>query len=438
MTVPNRNVGSRIRRVLFWVGGNVLLFTLTWAFIAVVGEVWLRLQRPFLHKSRPMHFVPKVGWMIRPNTEVRATNRLDFWTVSRTNSDGFLDREPIVPERTAASCHIALIGDSFVEAGEVPIADKLHVRLEALAARVLPELDVTTSAFGITGTGQINQLPLYDEFARRLRPKLVVLVFVSNDFADNTSVLKSLLHRRDPDRMPWVSARRDAEGRMKLLPPAPDGWRPLPGTEGPPYNPVTHVLKASSRHYYFAGWLDAKLSKLGVLYTYDIAERLRRRPGYESLLGGWQPTPGQRIDLTFNWQPTPEQHAALTFNQKDLPPFFEAALDFTAFGLDQFKQRADRDGASLVILSTHTMGTRGNPAFNRMYALASARGIPVIDEYDYIRRQGAEIKDAHWRHDPHWNAAGHQWVAEALLKYLKRNPAICAQRPGVRGEEGGQ
>ena len=359
-----------------------------------------------------MHFVPKVGWMIKPNAEVRATNRLDFWTVSRTNSHGFLDREPIAAERATASCHIALIGDSFVAAEEVPIADKFHVRLEALAARALPELDITTSAFGLGGTGQLNQLPLYDEFARRLRPKLVVLAFVLNDFTDNTSVLKSLLSAWDPDRMPWVSARRDAEGCMRLLPPDPDGWRLRPQRYL-----VKRMLSAAAQYSYFATWLDARLKVARIGWnSYDGVEELRHRPGYESLLGGWQPTPGQAIKPIFN--------------QKDLPPFFEAALDFTAFGLDQFKERADRDGASLVILSTHMMGTRGNPAYERMNALASARGIPVIDQYDYIRRQGAEIKDARWRHDFHWNAAGHQWTAEALLEYLKRNPAICrASKP---------
>ena len=402
------SLSRKIRRVLFWVGGNVLLFALTWAFIVVVGEVWLRLQWPFLD-SQSMHFVPKVGRMLKPNAERRATNYLDFWTVSRTNSDGFLDREPIAAERAAASCHIALIGDSFVEAREVPIADKSHVRLEALAAQALPDLDLTTAAFGISGTGQLNQLPLYDEFARRLRPKLLVLVVVFNDFIDNSSVLKSLLCGWDPARMPWVSARRDADGRMRLLPPDPDGWRPRPQRYL-----IRRMVKRAPRRSYFATWLDAKLAKFahdGVLFHFDAAEELRQRPGYEALLDGWQPTPGRAL--------TP------IFHHKDLPPFFEAALDFTAFGLDQFKQRASRDGVQLVILSTHTMGTRGDPAYDRLRALATARGIPVIDQYDYIRRQGAEPKDAHWPHDLHWNAAGHQWAAEALLEYLKRNPTVC-------------
>ena len=112
----------------------------------------------------------------------------------------------------------------------------------------------------------------------------------------------------------------------------------------------------------------------------------------------------------------------------DLPPVYEDALDFTAFALDRFRERADRDGAALVILSSHTMGTRGDLGFDRLAALAESRGIPVIDQYDYITRQGARPGDAIWAHDGHWNAAGHRWAAEALFEYLKRNQAICTTR----------
>ena len=41
MCTPSR----RIRRGLFYVGGNVLLFALTWVLIAGVGEVWLRFSQ---------------------------------------------------------------------------------------------------------------------------------------------------------------------------------------------------------------------------------------------------------------------------------------------------------------------------------------------------------------------------------------------------------
>ena len=382
-----------IRRVLSLAAGNALSFTLVLALAAMVGEVWLRLQWPFAHSSASFRFVPRVGRMLAPDTEVRATNRLDYFTVSRTNSQGFLDREPIAPERAAASCHVALIGDSFVAARQVPVADKVHVRLEELAARALPALDVTTSAFGINNTGQINQLPLYDEFARRLRPRLLALVFVINDFANNAHTLMGLGWGGDPDMRPWVSARRTPDGGMRLVPPPA-----LIPAEVPLY-----------RRSWFATWLESRVRRIDQsLFPLDETERLRKQFGFS-----------RRHGIT------------LIFDERDLSPRLEAALDFTAFGFDQFKERADRDGVSLVVLATHTMrggGGRGDPAFDRMNALAAARGIPVVDQSDHIRRRGAARRDAHWANDLHWNAAGHRWAAEALLDHLKRNPEICAGR----------
>ena len=106
-------------------------------------------------------------------------------------------------------------------------------------------------------------------------------------------------------------------------------------------------------------------------------------------------------------------------------PLYEEALAFTAFALDQFKERAERDGAALVILSPFGRRRFGDDSFTRMSEMAAERGIPVIDQGDYIRRQGAELRDTKWAHDGHWNPTGHRWAAEALLEYLKRNQDVC-------------
>ena len=157
-TQPPDSSAREIRRALRLVGWNALFLVAGLALVGVVGETYFRLRAPFVENHTPSAWSPTVGRTFAPNAEVRYTNVLDFWTVTRTNSLGFPDREPIGLERAAASCHIAMIGDSYVEALQVPIADKFHVRLEALAARELRHLDVTTSAFGISGTGQVNQL----------------------------------------------------------------------------------------------------------------------------------------------------------------------------------------------------------------------------------------------------------------------------------------
>ena len=408
--------GMKIRRALRLVGWNALFLVAGLALIGVVGEMCFRLRAPFVERVWPYDWSPTVGTIFMPNALVRHTNGVDFWTTSRTNSLGFVDREPIGLERAAASCHIAMIGDSFVAALEVPIADKLHVQLEELAAEELRHLDITTSAFGISGTGQVNQLAYYDEFARYLRPALVVLVFVDNDFMNNAPILYGLRRGRNPDRLENVSATRGADGTITLSLPHPDSpeSRLVPSRH-------PRVMDRLIRISPFAKWLNAKTrawfpDDTDLELIAHVALLSRRFPRYTALLGGWRPTTRERINDPFLYA-------------RDLPAIHEDALDFTAFALDQFKERADRDGAALVILSSHYIGTRGDLPFDRLAALTEPRGIPVIDYNDYVLRQGAEPRrDARWEHDSHWNAAGHRWAAEALIEYLEQNQDICTMR----------
>ena len=400
---------SRFRRRLRLAGWNALLLVLGAALIAMAGEAYLRLTMPFTTSSDPWEFVPNVGPLRPPNTEFRSTNRLDFWNVSRTNSLGFLDREPPSPERAAATCHISMIGDSFVEAAQVPVRDKFHVRLEELAADELPHLNITTSAFGIGGTGQVQQLPFYDEYARLLHPKLLVLVFVHNDFTNNAPVLRALTLRGGV-RPSWDPAvRRRPDGKLELsLPQAP-----LPSSSRTRPSWAARAMEAAVERSWLVLWLHEKKKALfapGLEPEFiREVEALRRQPGYAALLEGWRPTTrGDMFQI---------------FTRRDLPPFFEDALQYTRFALEQFRQRAHRDGAKLVILASHKV--HGTLMFERLSEMAASFDIPVIDQGDYILHQGAELEDARLRHDGHWNPAGHRWAAEALLEYIKERPAIC-------------
>ncbi len=404
------------------VGWNAVLLVAGLALVVLTGEAWLRSTVPFRTSHRPTVFVPGVGILLRPDTEIRWTNGLDFWTVSRTNSLGFLDREPPSPERATEHCHIAMIGDSFVEAIEVPIAQKFHVRLEEMAARELPTLAITTSAFGRGTTGQINQLALYDEYVRRLRPQLLVLVFVDNDFMDNSAALDvfSIRWRLDPRYLPFVYAERGEDGNIQLRPPDPNWASRLPQPHSVKLW-TSRVKEWVVKRSYLAGWLDAKTSVLTsspggegegadpeVTTWLDIQ---RSWPPYETLLDGWRPTAWRRINDEFE--------------KENPPPVFKEARAFTAFALDRFQERTQRDGVSLVILATHRMGQAGGRLTSYMNAMAEARDIPIINQYDYIVGQGNAVEDAHWAHDAHWNPTGHQWAAEALLEYLKQNQAVC-------------
>ena len=421
----------KIRRVLRLAGWNVLLLIAVLALVGLAAEAWRRAAVPFASSHRSLVFVPGVGAMLLPDTEVRWTNDIDFWTVSRTNRLGFLDREPPSPERAAESCHVAVIGDSFVEAKEVPIADKFHVRLEEMAARALPALDVTTSAFGRAGTGQVNQLAFYDAYVRPLRPKLVVLVFVRNDYINNFPLWTSLHDDDgpDPEHLPYVSAARAGDGGFRLRPPDPD-WRRF--VLHPPTTPQLQwkeLERRAVRASWFLSWLHTSRFYRKREIRALAAERARRmellgrRPAHAPLLDGLRPV--SRGDK--QGPPANEDVPSLStrFTEGNDSPFFTEALAFTAFALDEFKRRTERDGAALAILATHRMSYSGGGLLARLNEMAAERSIPVIDQGDWIRRQGAVLHNASWTYDSHWNPTGHRWAAQALLEYLKRNQDVC-------------
>jgi len=347
---------------------------------------------------------PRAGRLLVPGSEIHHTNILDYWNVTRVNRWGFLDRPPlpldgITTSNDNASCRVAVVGDSFVAAEQVPIADKLHVRLEDMARERLPALRVATSAFGHTGTGTVHQLGYYDEFVSRISPRVVVLVFYGNDFFDNHPVLKGVRMGYGPDGLPWTSARRNADGAFLMRPPDPGAYRnmPMPHPKRPLLAAVRRIARSTS---HFALFLDAKVQVIANQRTVE-AKRSARDP---------------RLSISF----------VKPFNDARLSEATQEALDYTGFALDEWKTRAERDNFVLLMLSTHRKVTRENLKFDHMHALASARDIPVVDQYAYIVRQNGRIRDAHWAHDYHWNTQGHQWAAEALLEWLEHNRDACA------------
>lgn len=436
---PSPNPSSRAWRVVLW---NTLLSSAALILIITFGEVYMRLTVPFIASSSVSRFVPNVGFLYEPYTVVRYTNRIDFWTESKVNRFGFLDREPIAPKRAEESCHIAIIGDSFVEARQVPLAKRLQVQLENTAKESLPELDVTTSAFGRVGSGQIYQLPFYDHYTRTMNADLLVLVFVVNDFMDNSSFLRNAATPLDPDNPPHAFAQKLESGEIVLRPPNPEfekhkilEW---------PRNNAKIILPNS----FFGYWLAVKTGSRLLNRPNNTRSRvvrkvniLRNRPKYASITADWK-MPA--------WQVLALNELLNSLNEDQPLRVFLEAFEFTEFGLDQFKKRADRDGFSLAILATESLSTPlkvgsisapmrggggGRMPIDLLREMADIRGIPVIDLYDYLLRQGGRIESRlsamRFAHDRHWNETGHRWAAEAVLEYLKENQGICDTRTAI-------
>ena len=394
--------GKPPRRWRSVVGWNVLFLSLGASLILIDWKAWIQPRAPFTEVRMPTRFEPGVGLLNEPGAEARWTNHGEFWVAQRANRWGFLDREPPTPEQAAQTCHIAIIGDSFVEAREVLVADKFQVRLEELAARALPRLNIAASAYGRGATGQINQLPFYNAYARSLRPKLVVLVFARNDFRDNHRLVAAVHKGWDPDSAPFVVAEKSAAGAFTLRPPGP-AWRMLPISAGP-REEDSPALR----------WLQRKAGRVpGAGLTYDHRARLRIEllaQRYQSVTEASKP---HLYDML----------------QDPASPLFGEAVEFTAFALDEFQRRVAADGASLWLLLASSkqigLGDAADPLRVVVEGLAEARGIPVVSMRDYIVRQGRNPRDGNFPLDGHWNPTGHQWAAEALLERLRQRPEVC-------------
>ena len=412
-----------LRRVARLAGWNALILFALLLAAAGGAEVWLRLTVPFRDSVAPQRLAPGVGFIRPPHREFRFTNGIDYWAVSRTNSLGFLDREPPDAERAAESCHVTFIGDSFVEGREAPIKERAQVRLEELAARELPALDVTTSAFGFQDTGQISQLAFYDAFARGLSPDVVALVAVDNDFYDNSLPFEAYFHGFHPDYPSHLFARRGADGEMEFVPPASDRdfrANQLPGV--PPWGPGStgsRVERELRERSYLADRLWLEFGGNPWLAR-PSAERLRALERRAALIGEHP----RHATFALGWNEAERFGAPYApFLEENPPPAFRDALDVMHFALEQFRERAERDGAALVILASHTLGGEGDGLFELLRGLAG--DIPVISQSDHVVAAGGEVGDLHWAHDFHWNATGHLRAAEAILEWLTANPEVC-------------
>lgn len=405
------------------------IFLLSFLFMglfaaAVTAKALFRPADPpaFSELRAPAILAPGVGALYEPGAEMRREIGPGRGVVQKVNRLGFLDRAPMDRHRAIESCHVAVFGGDFVEARGVPIIDKFHVRLEELAARDLPGLDVTTSAWGMPRTGQIGQLPYYDVYARPLEPDLLVLVFSPNDFRLNAPLARALRRKgkeagADPDMLPQVTAVQAEDGTMTLRPPASVSARIEDLIMEAPPLPLGRV---------WTRFLGAPDSSLPARYLDRRQEewisRLSRRAHYAWILDG--------IDGARDWRLHPDDPRASggpRFLRRHPPQVREYVLGFTAFALDEFKKRADRDGAALVVLARHTMRLRNNGTFETLAAMAAERGIPVIDQFDYIAHPRGGPREARFDRGAGESSAArhHSWAAETLLEWLARHPHVC-------------
>jgi lysophospholipase L1-like esterase len=168
----NSSTLSVAKRLVFY---TVLLFLLTLFSLAVL-EIFLRLPRKSMFGVDTSNLlvrsdIPGLGYRL-----ARSYSNGPF----QTDEFGFR-RPPSSP--TPGLRSILLLGDSVAFAGGVPYEESFASLVEKQLSQTLGQ-PVAVMNSGTPGYNTVQELILFKDLQKSVKPKLVVLQFCMNDFAD--------------------------------------------------------------------------------------------------------------------------------------------------------------------------------------------------------------------------------------------------------------
>jgi hypothetical protein len=175
---------TRLARLLLFFGSILVAL--------LVAEVALRVYG-FSHFN-PYIVDADLGFSLRPNAE--GWWRIEALTYVRINSQGFRDREHDFA-KPAGTLRVAVIGDSFTEAFQVPQEKTFWSVMERRLQSCAPPEKVEVLSFGVSGYSTARELILLQERVWQYSPDVVILqVTTGNDIRDNSPLLGS--YRNEP------------------------------------------------------------------------------------------------------------------------------------------------------------------------------------------------------------------------------------------------
>lgn len=365
---------------------------------------------------RLLHLVPDRFW--RPDPVLGSAlipNATGWWTQEehefvvpvRINAEGRrdLDRSRDKPPGTM---RILLLGDSFVEAMQVPMADTFARGLE----RRLGEMQgrpVEVVSMGVSGYGTASEYLWYRDVGRHYHPDVVLLSFYpGNDVRNNSPTLEPVLK---PVYASDGTLERVAGGK---------------GGEGAP-----------------SGLSRSKG------YTYVRKLVLTRQPGLAERLADWgvvKPAALRPVPLEDG---VPVDYGVYA---SDLAPAWQTAWAHTDALLSALRAAVQADGARFVvmvvtareqiypqdwaeILATypamqHAAWDLQGPE-RRVLDWCAQTGttcVPLSPAFLAARDQSPRL---HWHADGHWTAAGHALAADTMTAFLRS----AAQPPAQFAED---
>ncbi len=316
---------------------------------------------------------------------------VEGFSEGRINAAGWRDRDYALakPEGTT---RILFLGDSYVQAMEVPLDSAFHKVLEReLQARAAPGRRFEVPALGRGGFGTTDAYVTYRTWGRQYDPDVVALLFILNDWGDNWR---------------WEGS----------------GWnRPYLVPEGDSLRLDTSFV--NSPHF-------RRMERLAVVKRYSSLANLVAN-AYQNMRARYRPTEMERGRvMEHGW------HTAWNFDRSPAADSVPA-MRLTARILGRLADEVRRDGHRFVLVAAGSceneapefLAERANdPNFDPdkttrfLDAVAREHGFEVIHLVPAMRRWYAEGRPrpayGEGRRYGHWNSLGHGYVGRVLFDSL--------------------
>jgi hypothetical protein len=355
----------------------------------LVLELALRARMPHLAQvpqiDEVLFLTPDrvVGWKHPTNFQYLWAGRnpycVEFRAAVSTNSFGFRDREWTIA-KPKDTIRIAVIGDSFVEALQVPLEDTVPRQLEARLAPRLPDRKIETLNFGVSNYSVGQYLLVYDEYVRQFQPDYVVMVVAYLNFMRTTQ----------PELSSWLQDVYSLQIR--------------PSFALDPAGNLTYVPAADYDRY-----------------ERDVLALLEREYGSD------RARPARRIPVPFvlaNYTLhvlSRNIHPTAILQRRRLSEFPDASLNYRI--IDELHRRVKEAGATLVFADAFEYldgydGVSGSTALiPRNRALIQKLGAGYVDLSPALRQAPSSPQYAC---DLHFNVTGNHIIAETLTGWFER------------------
>lgn len=364
---------------------NLCLLAVTTAVTCAAAEIGLRLFRP-----QPLEaaYVWPDGTLRHIPSFVYRYSRPGFSNLVSFNSLGLRGPEVAAGKRPGVP-RVLFLGDSFVEGKQVADDEVLTAVLSRLAARDGRPLEVINA--GVAGYGTTDELLLWEQLGRSLRPDLVIVGFYPNDVRNN-------LERR------WFVLRDGAivPGHAPHLPKV--RW-------------IYDLRKLLASHSHL--WM---LLKAGKTAWHEREEEALREE--EEVKEGvpLQPSLLETEDV-FAIEPSAE---------------IARGWRLTEALLTELKRRVDSTGARFVLAvfpsryqvddalwRTHAAASGLDPGRydmeipdRRLAAWAASTGTTIVDLLPDFRSRNTD-NSFYFSIDAHWNPAGQELAGEVIYRRLR-------------------